>query len=113
MVGVSALSEPLGNYAGATAAGFTYYEETGAKYNNGAATAYGPSWSTDDIIGMARIGDELRFWKNGAPLGLAFTLPSGSFYPVVSLYRTGHQIGLRAKASNMSQLYGGCAPMGS
>ena len=114
MVGVSSRAEGLGNYAGHSPNGFAYYQQTGVKTTNGSNTPYGPTWTNGNRIGMARIGDGLYFWINGEPLGLAFNLPAGvDFYPVVSMYRSGHVIGLRATAATMSQLYGGCEPMGS
>ncbi|MEF3081855.1 SPRY domain-containing protein [Luteimonas sp. SMYT11W] len=113
MVGVSSRAESLSNYAGATVDGYAYYQQTGVKTHIGSNTPYGPDWSSGDVIGMARIGDELHFWKNGSPLGAAFTLPADvDFYPVTSMYRDSHVIALRATSATMSQAYGGCVPIG-
>lgn len=114
VVGVSTLADSLNNYAGSSPNGFGYYQETGNRLNNGEGGVYGPAWVSGDRIGMARIANGLYFWRNGVASGLAFELPAGvDYYPVVSLYHPSHVMGLRAKASHMSQLYGGCAPMGS
>jgi Kip1 ubiquitination-promoting complex protein 1 len=51
----------------------------------------GQPWAAGDVIGVALDADagELSFWRNGAPLGVAFSgLRVGggvSYYPAVSL----------------------------
>jgi hypothetical protein len=67
------------SYVGNRANGYGY-EDTGNKYNNGSATAYGASWTTANTIGIALDLDAgtVVFYKDGVSQGTAFSsLPSG------------------------------------
>ncbi len=52
-----------------------YYYVNGQKYNNSAGTAYGASFTTNDVIGVAYDADNgsIVFYKNGTSQGTAFT----------------------------------------
>jgi len=70
--------------------GWAYYKD-GTKYTNGVPTAYGATWSTGDVIGVAFDADAgtLAFYKNGTSQGTAFSgLTSGPYFPAVSSYTT-------------------------
>ena len=85
-------------FAGATPSGTTYvgyqsrgyaYHANGNKYNNGSSSAYGATYTTNDIIGVAFDADAgtLVFYKNGASQGTAYTVSSGySWFPADNVY---------------------------
>ncbi|CAG0893465.1 unnamed protein product [Darwinula stevensoni] len=64
---------------------------TGKKSNNKNFDNYGEAFGMHDVIGcLLDLDDmEIRFWKNGADLGKAFSIPSqlkdATFYPAVVL----------------------------
>lgn len=86
-IGISskASSSDMPEYIGYTANGWGYYID-GTKRNNavgGGVSAYGATWTTGDIIGIAFDADagSLTFYKNGTSQGVAFTgLTSGPYY---------------------------------
>ena len=57
------------------------YGSDGNKYNNDVGTAYGASFTTNDIIGIALDLDAgtVSFYKNGVNQGVAYTGLSGSY----------------------------------
>jgi hypothetical protein len=70
--------------------GFAYYQN-GNKYNYGSVSAYGATYTTGDIIGVAFDLDagSITFYKNGTSQGTAFTgIASGTYYPGISCYAT-------------------------
>jgi hypothetical protein len=77
-------------YVGSTSGGYGY-SQNGNKYNNGSGTAYGATYTTNDVIGIALDLDAgtLIFYKNNASQGTAFTGLSGSYYPAVGTNNTG------------------------
>jgi len=62
------------------------YRDGGNKINNNSATAYGASYTTNDVIGVALDLDAgtLVFYKNGVSQGTAYSGLSGSFNPAYS-----------------------------
>jgi hypothetical protein len=68
-------------YPGATATSYGYYGSNGQKYNNGSSTAYGATFTQNDVIGVALDLDAgtIVFYKNGVSQGTAFTSLSGQF----------------------------------
>lgn len=60
---------------------YGYYGIGGDLYNNSSSSAYGASWTTNDVIGIALDLDagNLVFYKNGSSQGTAATGLSGSF----------------------------------
>lgn len=64
-----------------TGTGYGYYSGTGSKYGGSGGQAYGASWGTSDIIGVALDMDAgtLTFYKNNTSQGVAFSSLSGEF----------------------------------
>ena len=63
------------------------YQWTGNKSNNGTETAYGATYTTNDIVGVAFDADNatLTFYKNGSSQGQAYSgLTSGPYFPIGS-----------------------------
>ena len=78
----------LPTYPGQTATSYGYSYD-GDKYTNNSASAYGASYTTGDILGIAfdAGAGTLTFYKNGTSQGSAFTgLTSGPFFPTFSSY---------------------------
>jgi hypothetical protein len=75
MVGVSNLNAPLASAGWGSLNAWTYYQTTGNKYGNGSDGAYGATYTTNDVIGVAFDSDAgtITFYKNGASQGTAFT----------------------------------------
>lgn len=74
----------------ASPVGYAYYADGGGKYNNGSGSAYGSSWTTGDVIGIALDVTNGKVWfaKNNtwqasgdpaAGTNAAFTGLTGSF----------------------------------
>jgi len=75
-------------YVGSTTDTWSYYGNNGTKYNNGAAAAYGASYTTNDVISITYDADNgtLAFYKNGVSQGTAFTGLSGAMVAGTSAY---------------------------
>ncbi len=94
MVGIGELPHgpDLGTYLGQNASGWGYAGEDGTVYNSGSGSAYGATYTTGDIIGVAFDADNgnLYFYKNGtiqnsgtaAATGLTSS-STGFYYPAV------------------------------
>jgi hypothetical protein len=87
----------------ATATGvYMYFSFNGNKYSNGSNSAYGASYDTNDVIGVAFDADAgtLVFYKNNTSQGTAFTgLTSGPYFPMAG-YDAG---GAWTQAANFGQ----------
>ena len=83
-VGLSNGSLPSGSYGLGGASGEVAYQSNGNKYVSGTATAYGSSYTTNDIIGGAYDADagSITFYKNNVSQG-AITGFSGIKFPAV------------------------------
>jgi hypothetical protein len=70
--------------------GYVYHAD-GNKYSGGTSTAYGATYTNNDIIGVALDLDAgtLVFYKNNASQGTAYTSLSGTFMPLVALHTGG------------------------
>jgi hypothetical protein len=68
-------------YVGATSTSWGYDGANGRVYNNAASSAYGATYTTNDVIGIALDLDAgtLVFYKNGTSQGTAATGLSGTF----------------------------------
>jgi hypothetical protein len=80
--GIATAAATMNQYIGQNAFGWGYYAN-GNKYTNGSLSAYGATFTTNDIIGVAfdATNGSLTFFKNGASQGVAFTgLTSGGPY---------------------------------
>jgi len=70
------------NIMGNNSDAYGYYSSNGQKYNGSATgTAYGSTWTTNDVIGVALDLDAgtLTFYKNGTTQGQAFSGISGEW----------------------------------
>ena len=87
VAGVTTLSTvPYGtspNSVGAQA--LAVYSANGYKYNNGSASAYGATYTTNDIMAIALDLDAgtITWYKNNVSQGVAFTGLSGTYFPVL------------------------------
>jgi len=70
---------------------YGYYGDGGNLYNNSSNSAYGDSWTTNDVIGIALDLDagNLVFYKNGSSQGTAATGLSGSYIFAIGFSDTG------------------------
>jgi hypothetical protein len=87
-VGIALAGASLTSYVGSDASGWGYFEN-GNKANNGSAVAYGATYTTGDVIGVAlNLTDgTLTFYKNNATQGVAYSTGiTGAMFPAASLY---------------------------
>lgn len=87
-IGTSAFNIYQNTWIGSTSAGWIYAASNGNKYNNNSAVAYGTTFTSGDIIGVAFDADvgTLTFYKNGTTQGTAYTgLTSGPYFPVATV----------------------------
>ena len=87
LIGIANMSASISSYLGSDAYGWGYYAEDGNKYTGGTPSAYGASYTTDDVIGVTFDADAgtLTFYKNNTTQGTAFTgLTSGPYFASVS-----------------------------
>jgi len=85
VVGVGDGSAPSATTGLGGAAGeLSYLSSTGQKYTNNVASAYGATYTTNDVIGVAYDADagSITFYKNGASQGIITGL-SGLKFPAV------------------------------
>ncbi|WP_234086745.1 SPRY domain-containing protein [Azonexus sp. R2A61] len=82
MIGVSKDVSLVSGTPAATANGY-YYTGQGHKYTNGGGIAYGETYASGDVIGVALDMDAgiVRFYKNGLDQGVAFTGLAGQLFP--------------------------------
>lgn len=81
-VGVGRNNPVASQYNGGLSADYSYCND-GLKYNNGSSVAYGTTYTSGDVIGVAYDADNatLTFYKNGVSQGTAYTsLPVGEYY---------------------------------
>ena len=95
IIGIINSSATLNTYIGVDANGWGYYGTNGQKYNNG-GSAYGATFTTTDIIGVAfdAGAGTLTFYKNNTSQGTAFTsIPADTYFSAVSDDTTGGATG--------------------
>ena len=93
-VGVASSSASLGGsastYIGADSGGIGYYSNDGRAYRSGAAVGSGAAtpFLAGDVIGVAldRDANVVRLYRNGVLVWTISSLPTGTLFPVVSLY---------------------------
>jgi len=75
MVGVANSNVAITAASWITANAWSYYGSNGEKYNAGTSSAYGATYTTGDVIGIALDMDNgtLTFYKNGTSQGQAFS----------------------------------------
>jgi len=92
IVGILKTSGSTSGNIGSDANGYSYYNLNGQKFNGGpAGTAYGSTWTTNDVIGCAFDVDNgtLTFYKNNVSQGVAFSsLSATSWLLGISCYDT-------------------------
>jgi hypothetical protein len=84
-VGIANINGTITDYAGSSANEWMYSAD-GTKVNAGSSSAYGSSYTTNDVIGVAFNADagSLVFYKNGVTQGTAYTgLTSGPYLPAI------------------------------
>lgn len=71
-------------YLGQDANGWAY-SSNGVKINNASSVAYGATFTSNDVIGVALDLDSgtIEFYKNGTSQGVAYTGLSGTFKPAI------------------------------
>lgn len=81
MIGISKDVSPITDWQSTN--GFGYFSQNGQKYTNSAGSAYGATYTTNDVIGVALDMDAgtLTFYKNGTSQGTAFSSLSGTYFP--------------------------------
>jgi hypothetical protein len=81
-IGIMLANTTFPAYFGAASYTYSYYSQTGNKFNNSVSTAYGATYGTGDIIGVAfdATNGTLTYYKNGTSQGVAFTgIPAGDW----------------------------------
>jgi len=86
MSGILLSTATLSSFLGADANGWGYYDLNGNKYTNGASVAYGATYTTGDVIGVALDMDSgtVVFYKNNTSQGTAYTGLSGAMFAAMS-----------------------------
>lgn len=98
-VGLANGSMALSLAVGQDANGWCYYEQTGEKYNGGTLTAFGASYTSGDVVGVAYdpVAGKVWFSKNNTWQGSgdpaagtnpAFSGLASGLFLAVSLYRS-------------------------
>jgi hypothetical protein len=84
-IGIANSSANLNEYLGQNNNSWGYYLD-GNKYTGNTPTAYGASYTTNDVIGVALDMDAgtIVFYKNGTSQGTAFTGLTGTIFPAIS-----------------------------
>ena len=80
-------SSSAGVFVGNNANGWGYYGFDGTKYTNNSSSAYGASYTTNDVIGFAFDADagSITCYKNNTSQGVMYSsLAAGTYYPAVS-----------------------------
>ncbi len=91
-------------FPGSDAVSYAYYWNTGLKYNNNSGVAYGSSYTTNDVIGVALDMNAwtLIFYKNNVSQWTAYTGLSGTFFPIIGLNANGQQVTANFWATTMT-----------
>ena len=103
LVGVGSTAQTLTDHIGNSTSGWAYYQANGNKVTADAESAYGDSWKTGDVIGVALDMNAGKIWfrKNStwmasgdpaAGTNPAFTGLSGTLYPMASFFTVGNSI---------------------
>lgn len=105
--GVSALPTPLaGEYIGFNATSWAYASNA-QRINNLTFTAYGATYTTNDVIGVAldMNAGTLEFFKNGVSQGQAFNNLSGTLFPAMSPNTPASSVGFHANFGQRPFVY--------
>jgi hypothetical protein len=63
---------------------YGYYSANGNKYSGTSASAYGASFTTNDIVGVLAGNGSITFYKNGSSQGVAFSGLTGTYLPMIA-----------------------------
>jgi hypothetical protein len=102
-VGIGDFSVDISSRVAASAGGW-YYVSTGNKANSGSSVAYGASYTTSDVIGVALDMDSgtIEFYKNNTSQGVAYSTGlSGKL--IGAALGSGTGVGAQAAAFNFGQ----------
>ena len=113
-VGLMAGTDSITNYCGNGSGGYGYYGLNGNKYNNASAAAFGSSYTTGDVIGVAYdpVAGKIWFAKNNtwqasgnpsAGTNPAYSGVASGLYAAVSEIWNGHVF--TARFASASQTY--------
>jgi len=89
-IGISSSTSSLGENIGKDITSYAYSSQ-GNKVNNDSVVAYGDSYTTGDIVGVALDldGGTITFYKNGVSQGVAFSsIPSNTYFPSIGILST-------------------------
>jgi hypothetical protein len=105
VIGIWSTTSRVTSYPGDTSSSYGYFGSTGNKINSGAGSAYGATFTTNDVIGVALDLDAgtLTFYKNGVSQSTAFSSLAGGFRPAV-------RAGSASGASTATYLNAGARP---
>lgn len=81
------------NQLASVTTGWCYYGVNGFKYSSGSGAAYGATFTSGDVIGVALDADSgtLTFYKNGSTQGVAYSgLNAGPYFSAVSSDQSGN-----------------------
>ena len=81
-------SVTIASYPGNDALSWGYEAQVGNKYNNSSFSAYGATYTTNDVIGVAFDADSgsITFYKNNVSQGVAYSgLAAGTYYAAFGL----------------------------
>ena len=90
IIGISQVTENLStDFVGSTSTSYSY-SCNGKKINNSSQTAYGSTYTTGDVIGIAfnATTGSLTFYKNNTSQGVAFSSISGTYVVTVTCWGT-------------------------
>jgi hypothetical protein len=75
----------MGSWPGEQTGDYGYFGSNGNKYTAGSGSAYGATFTTGDVIGVALDLDAgtLTFYKNNTSQGTAFSSITGTFFPAI------------------------------
>jgi hypothetical protein len=99
----SSVSTGIGYYPGYTSGGWGYDGAQGYKYNSASGVAYGATFTTGDVVGVAfdATAGSLTFYKNGSSQGVAYSsLAAGTYFPAIGDGASGSTV---AMAINFGQ----------
>ena len=88
-VGISERTTSLTTYFGQGAASFGYYNADGYLYRDNFYYAFGDTWGSGDVIGIAFDADtrELTFYKNNVSQG-SYTVPEAEYFPAAAAFNS-------------------------
>jgi hypothetical protein len=88
MIGVANAADSLAQFVGVAANSAGYYSVTGHKFNSNVDSAYGATYASGDVVGVAYdFGTgSIEYFKNNVSQGVAFTGLAGTKYPCVSIF---------------------------